>query len=231
MNVYAPGGVRSAVQAAALSFAATVGEPLAFTFDTGGGIQKRVAAGEAADVVVLPATGADALEALGLVRPGSRREVGSVGVGVGIRAGAPRPALATAEDLRACLLAARSLTYADPARGATSGAWFAEGVLPRLGLVDTLRAKTVLTAVGEDAVRRVANGDSELVVVQASEIMAVPGAELAGPLPPELQKAIAYSALVVAAARAPALAAAFVDLLVSPAGRAAFAAAGFEAAP
>jgi molybdate transport system substrate-binding protein len=227
MNVYAPGGVRSAVQAAAAAFERETGQAIAFTFDTGGGIQKRVAAGEPADVVVLPSTGAAELERLGIAVAGSRQEVGSVGVGVGIQAGARRPAIATVQELRDTLLAARSVAYADPARGATSGAYFASVVLPRLGIVEAVRAKTVLTAVGEDAVRRVARGESELVVVQSSEITAVPGAELAGPLPAEIQKAIAYAAVVVKSSRVPAVAGAFARHLASPAGRRAFEAAGF----
>jgi molybdate transport system substrate-binding protein len=74
---------------------------------------------------------------------------------------------------------------------------------PRLGIVDQLKNKTVLTAVGEDAVLRVAKGDSEIVVVQASEITAVPGAELVGPLPRELQNDIPYAAVVLRTSKSP----------------------------
>jgi molybdate transport system substrate-binding protein len=155
--------------------------------------------------------------------------VGSVGVGIGIKAGAPRPRIGTSDELRAALLAARSITYADPAKGGTSGTYFATVVLPRLGIAEQMKSKTVLTAVGEDAVRRVANGDSEVVIVQASEITAVPGAELVGPLPRELQNDIPYTAVVLKTSRSPEAAKAFVNYLVSPAGVAAFRAAGFAA--
>jgi molybdate transport system substrate-binding protein len=94
-----------------------------------------------------------------------------------------------------------------------------------------MRIKTVLTGVGEEAVKRVASGESEMVVVQASEIVAVPGAELVGPLPKSIQHAIPYAALVVKSSKAPAVAGAFVGYLVSPSGRAAFKAAGFEPPP
>jgi molybdate transport system substrate-binding protein len=228
INVYAPGGVRSAVQGAATAFESQTGHTIKFTFGTGGGIQKQVAAGAPADVTVLPSKGISELEKGGLVAPNSRLEVGDIGVGVGIKAGTPRPKIGTPEDFRETLLAAKSITYADPARGGTSGTYFATVVLPRLGIVEQMRGKTVLTAVGEDAVRRVANGESEIVIVQSSEIVAVPGAELVGPLPASIQSAIAYAAVVLRSSKTPDVAQAFVTFLDSPSGRAAFQAAGFQ---
>ena len=91
-----------------------------------------------------------------------------------------------------------------------------------------MRGKTVLTAVGEDAVRRVANGESEIVIVQSTEIVAVPGAELVGPLPASIQSVIAYAAVVLKLSKTPDVAQAFVTFLDSPSGRVAFQAAGFQ---
>ena len=231
LSVYAPGGVRLAVQSAAITFERATGQTIKFTFGTGGGIQKQIADGAPADVAVLPSVGANELERAGLIAPGSRVEVGSVVVGVGIRAGTSRPKIDTVEEFRQALLAARSITYADPARGGTSGTYFASVVLPRLGIVEQMRNKTALTGVGEEAVQRVASGQSEIVVVQASEIVAVPGTELAGFLPKSIQNAIPYAALVVKSSKVPEAAGAFVSYLVSPSGRNAFKEAGFELPP
>jgi molybdate transport system substrate-binding protein len=231
LSVYAPGGVRAALQVAATAFERETGHAIEFTFGTGGGIQKQVAAGASADVTVLPSVAVDELEKDGLVASGSRVEVGSVGVGVGIKAGAARPRIGTVEEFREALLAAKSITYADPARGATSGAYFAAVVLPRLNIVEPMRSKTTLTGVGEEAVKRVAGGESEIVIVQASEIVAVPGAELVGPLPTSIQSAIPYAALVLKSSEVPEVAGAFVQYLVSPSGRTAFKGAGFEPPP
>ena len=228
LSVYIPGGVRSAVQGAAAAFERQTGHTVKFTYGTGGGIQKQIAAGAPADVTVLPSKGISELEKNGLVAPNSRLEVGSVGVGVGIKAGTPRPRIGTVEEFRETLLTAKSITYADPARGATSGAYFATVVLPRLGIAEQMEGKTALTAVGEDAVRRVADGESEIVVVQSSEIVAVPGAELVGPLPESIQNAIAYAAVVLKTSKIPDVAQAFVAFMDSPSGRAAFQAAGFQ---
>jgi molybdate transport system substrate-binding protein len=225
--VFAPGGVRSALLGAATSFERETGTKVNFTFGTGGGIQKQVAGGAPADVTVLPSAGITDLAQKGLIAEDSRVAVGSVGVGIGIRTGAPRPKIGTPDEFRESLLAAKSITYADPARGGTSGTYFATVVLGRLGIAEQLRSKTVLTAVGEDAVRRVANGDSEMVIVQASEITAVPGAELIGPLPKDFQNDIPYAAVVLKTSKSPDAARAFVKYLLSPPGLAAFRAAGF----
>ena len=225
--VFAPGGVRSALLKAAMSFERQTRTKVNFTFGTGGGIQKQVAGGAPADVTVLPSAGIADLEQKGLIAQDTRVEVGSVGVGIGIKEGAPRPRIGTPEELRESLLSAKSITYADPARGGTSGMYFATVVLGRLGIAEQIRSKTVLTAVGEEAVWRVANGDSEMVIVQASEITAVPGAELVGPLPKDLQNDIPYAAVVLKATKSPEAARAFVKYLISSSGLASFTAAGF----
>ncbi len=225
--VFAPGGVRSALLGAAASFERDTGNNVKFTFGTGGGVQKKVVGGAAGDVAVLPVIGIMELENRNLALPASRVEVGSAGVGIGIRAGALRPKIETTEEFRESLLAAKSITYADPARGGTSGTYFATVVLRRLGITEQLKDKTVLTAVGEDAVRRVANGDSEMVIVQSSEITAIPGAELVGPLPKEFQNDISYAAVVLKTSKEPDAAGAFVRYLISPSGLEAFRSAGF----
>jgi len=225
--VFSPGGTKAVLLTAAGSFERETGGRVNFTFGTGGGIQKQVAAGAPADVTVLPSSAVTELDQQGLTFRDSRVEVGRIGVGVGIRVGAPRPRIATTEEFKDALLAAKSITYADPDRGGTSGAYFAQVVLRRLGIAELLKSKTVLTAVGGEAVRRVADGLSEMVVVQASEITAVPGAELVGPLPDEFRNDLAYAAVVLKASKSPDLARAFVKFLASPAGQAAFRAAGF----
>lgn len=225
--VLGPGGVRSALLDAAKSFEKATGNKVNFTFGTGGGIQKQVTAGVNADVTVLPSSVVIDLEQKGFTVQGSRVEVGRIGVGIGIRAGVPRPKIATTEEFRKSLLTAKSITYADPSLGGTSGTYFATVVLGHLGIAEQLKTKTVLTTVGEDAVRRVANGESEMVIVQASEITAVPGTELVGPLPNELRNDLPYAAVVLKASKVPQVAITFVQFLVSPLGWAAFQVAGF----
>jgi molybdate transport system substrate-binding protein len=226
--IYAPGGVKSALQSAAAAFKRETGHTSRFTFTTGGGTQRIVLDGVPADVVVVPSSGAIELEQADLVLTGSRVEVGSVGICVGIKTGMPLPKITTIEELREALLAAKSVTHVDPALGGTSGTYFVEVVLPRLGIVEQMRARTALTCAGEEAIRRVVKGESELVVFQCSEIMAFPGAEVVGPLPKIIQNELTYAAAVLKTSDVPDVAIAFVRYLVSPGGRAAFKAAGFD---
>jgi molybdate transport system substrate-binding protein len=148
--VFSPGGTKAVLLTAAGSFERETGCKVNFTFGTGGGIQKQVAAGAPADVAVLPSSAVTELDQQELTFRDSRAEVGRIGVGVGIRAGAPRPRIATTEEFKDALLAAKSITYADPDRGGTSGAYFAQVVLGRLGIAEQLKSRTVLTAVGGD---------------------------------------------------------------------------------
>ena len=61
--------------------------------DTAGALVKRIQAGAAFDVVVLTPAGIDELAKAGKVSPGV--ELARVGVGVMVKAGAPRPDIST----------------------------------------------------------------------------------------------------------------------------------------
>lgn len=226
LQVFAAGAVQSVAQETSAAFERDSGHRLRFAFGTVGALQNRIVGGEAADVAILSVAAVAELERRALLVAEPRTVIGTVGSGIAIRAGAPRPRLGTPEELRETMLAARSISYGDPARGATSGTHFA-GVLERLGIAEQMRAKTVLVAFGIEAIERVAKGDSELAVSQASEILSTPGVELAGPLPPTLQNATTYAATPLASARAQEAAAAYVRYLASPAVRSRFRALGF----
>jgi ABC-type molybdate transport system substrate-binding protein len=116
---------------------ATTGHRLRFVFGTVGALRNRIVAGEAADVAMLSAAALAELERGGFTAPGTRSVIGTVGSGIAVRAGAPVPRIATPEDLREALLAARSISYGDPGRGATAGIHFT-GVLERLGIAEQL---------------------------------------------------------------------------------------------
>lgn len=234
LQVFAAGAVKSIVQETAAGFERETGHRLRFVFGTVGALRNRIVAGEAADVALLSTAALAELDRAGLTAPAPRSVIGSIGSGIAIRAGAPVPRIATPEELRETLLAARSISYGDPARGATSGMHFA-GVLERLGIAEQLRARTVLVPFGVEAIQRVAAGESELAVSQASEILANPGVRLAGPLPPALQNATTYAAAPLAR-RGPAergaaaeAAVAYVRYLAAPAVVARFRALGFAA--
>jgi len=132
-------------------------------------------------------------------------------VGVAVRAGAPKPDIGSADAFKAALIAAKSVAYSQGA----SGQHFAT-VIARLGLVDTLKPKTIIVQ-GKPVGAAVAAGEAEIGVQQVAELLPVPGIDFVGPLPGNLQKIIVYVAAVPAKAKEPEAATALMKFLTSDA--------------
>jgi molybdate transport system substrate-binding protein len=190
-------------------------------------IQSRLTGPDKPDIVVLPAPAMDALEKAGTFRPGSRIDLARVGIGVAVRAGGQLPDISTADALRQTLLAARSIAHPDPLGGGFAGVQIVR-VFERLGIADAVKPKVTLAFAFTGGVERVANGEAEIGLFNISEILPVKGAALAGPLPPDLQSYIVFSAAVHAGSVAPEVAAAYLRALASAKSRAIWRAEGFE---
>ena len=192
------------------------GNKLTIVYSTIAELKKRIEAGETADVMILSRPALNDLQTQGKVSQGSIANVGSSYVAVGIRAGAPKPDISTAEKLKEALLATKSISYADPAKGGASGVYFAK-VIDRLGITDQMKSKTVLVP-GAQAGELVARGEVEMGVAQASEIAVVPGAQVVGPLPGDLNSAIVFAVGIGSTSKDPAAAKSLIELLTSPTG-------------
>jgi molybdate transport system substrate-binding protein len=226
IKVLSAGAMKAMVGELGAEFARETGHTLALTSGTVGQLRDKILAGEAADVVVMSDTAIDQLIGQGHLARGSRVDIARTGIGVAVRDGAPKPDIATPEAFKQALLAAKSITYVDPASGGTSGIYFAS-VLQRLGIAEAVKGKTVLRAGGGYVAELVARGEAELAVHQISEILPVKGATLVGPLPRELQKVTVYSAALPARGTAEP-AKAFVEFMARPAFKARLAAAGLD---
>lgn len=132
-------------------------------------------------------------------------------VGVAVRAGAAKPDIGSADAFKAALIAAKSVAYSQGA----SGQHFAT-VIARLGLVDTLKPKTIIVQ-GKPVGAAVAAGEAEIGVQQVAELLPVPGIDFVGPLPGDLQKIIVYVAAVPTKAKEPEAATALIKFLTSDA--------------
>jgi molybdate transport system substrate-binding protein len=211
------------------SFERATGHRLVVTFDAPGFIMKRIEASEAFDVVIIPRAGLERLAQAGKVPPASLVDLASVIAGVAVRKGAPRPDISTPEAFKRTLRAAQSVARPDPVAGGSSGAHIAR-VLERLGLADEVKAKSVIVNRPGDPRATpgysVADGDADLALHQVHELMAVPGIEVVGPFPAELQEAFVFSAGAIAGTRDAAAARAFIEFLRTPAARAAIKAKG-----
>jgi molybdate transport system substrate-binding protein len=197
-------------------FEKQTGNKLVITYGTTGDLVKRMTGGQPADLVIATAPAVQSLVKSGKVVEGSNRSIASTGIGIAVRAGAPKPDISSVEALRNTLLAAKSIAYSDPADGAASGIHFAK-VLQRLGIADQVKSKSKLIGGGGDAGEFVAKGGAEIAVRMTSELLPVPGITYVGPLPDELQDMIVFAAGICANGTQRDGAKSLIDFLSSPA--------------
>ncbi len=181
--------------------------------DTAGGVARRVAGGEYVDVVVMPPAAMAPLLGSKLVES-SAKPLARVGIGVAIKQGAPVPDISTVDAFKQSLLAARAIAYTDPASGGTAGIYLAR-LFEKMGIAAELKPKSVLVK-GGLAAEKIVSGEAEIAMQPASELLAVPGVALVGPIPLEVQNYIIYAGAVSAGARDHAAADALLAALHGP---------------
>jgi molybdate transport system substrate-binding protein len=205
------------------------GHKLTIVYAPGAAIAKRVAEGEAADVLFSTTGGIDSLVKSGKVIAATATPIASSGIGVAVLKGAPKPDISTPEALKTALLAARAVAYTDPAGGGASGVQFAK-VLERLGIATEVNAKAKLGR-GVPAGSFLIKGEADLAVQQVPELLAVQGIEIVGPLPGDLQSVTPFAAGVHVDAKNPEAAKALIRFLQTPEAVAVIKAKGLDPAP
>jgi molybdate transport system substrate-binding protein len=183
--------------------------------DTVGGLTKRIDGGEAFDVLFISPGALNDLAKKGKIVDGSGVPLARVGVGVMVKAGAPKPDVSTVEAFKKALLDAKSVAYIDPASGGSSGIYVA-GLLDKLGIADQVRPKAKLKQGGYVA-DLIKSGEAELGIHQISEIVPVKEVTLVGPLPAEIQNYTTYAGGLGSAAKDPEAAKALLKVFTSPA--------------
>ncbi len=194
-------------------FEKRTGNKVTIDNDTAGGLSKRVAAGEYFDVVIMPPLVLGPFLG-GKLDESSAKPLARAGIGVAVKEGAAKPDLSSVDSFKKALLAARSVGYVDPASGGSSGIYLAK-LFEKLGIAEQLKPKTVLVKGGLVA-EKVASGEAEIGLQQASELMTVPGAVLVGPIPLDVQNYTIYSGAVSTASRNRAAADALMLALADP---------------
>ena len=192
LKVLTAGAFKQVLVATVPAFEQRTGHKVVLDNATVGVLTQRIESGEAFDVAVMSPGAIDAAIAKGKIAAGTRKALARVGVGVVVKAGAPKPDIATVDAFKQALLAAKSVAYIDPAAGGSSGIYVAK-LLKDLGVADAVNAKAKLIPGGAVA-EHIANGEAELGLHQISEIVAVKGAALVGPLPKEIQNTTTYAA-------------------------------------
>ncbi len=227
LNVLAAGAVEAVVRDMVGSFEKESGHTVKLTYAPVGALRDKIYAGEPADLTIVTPVIIEQLLARGLVRPGTRTDLGRVGGGIAGRKGAPRPAIGTPEELKRALLAAKEIYYADP-KIATAGAYFLQ-VADRLGIGEEARKKGRMGRGGKESMEMMAKSSVEAIgLTQISEILSVPEVELVGPYPGDLQLMTTYTGIVLERTQQLAAAEAFLKFLVSPPVQARFKKQGYE---
>jgi molybdate transport system substrate-binding protein len=198
------------------AFEKASGHRVIATFDTGPAIRKRLAAGETYDVVITTSTDIDAFLKDGKLatqsRNASRTDLMKTGIGVAVRAGAPRPDISSPEALKRALLAAKAI-----GRSAGTSAEYIPAMLAHLGIADQTVPRLKQPPPGQQVPDLLTRGEVDIGLQQASELIHAPGIAYLGPLPGDLQRVTVYAAGIPAAARHPEAARALVEVLTGPA--------------
>jgi molybdate transport system substrate-binding protein len=192
------------------------GNKLLITYGATAQLLPAINKGEPVDVIIVVKPMLAELAKSGKVVESSQVDIARSGVGIAIRPGSVRPDISTVDAFKNTLLAARSIAYTNPADGGLSAVHFAE-LINKLGIADQLRPKTKFAPGGTSSAALVVSGEADLAVQFISELLLVPGVEIAGPLPPEIQRYIVVSAGVSEQAADPVAAGRLVRFLSSPA--------------
>jgi molybdate transport system substrate-binding protein len=215
IKVLTAGAFKQVVVALVPDFEKQTGHKVTVDNETVGGLIKRIDGGEAFDVLFISPGALNDLAKKGKIVDGSGVPLARVGVGVMVKAGAPKPDVSTVDAFKKALLDAKSVAYIDPASGGSSGIYVA-GLLDKLGIADQVKAKAKLKKGGYVA-DLIKSGEAELGIHQISEIVPVKEVTLVGPLPAEIQNYTTYAGGLGSAAKDPEAAKALLKVFTSPA--------------
>jgi len=197
LNVYVPRAIATVLDSVGAQFQRQTGYKLVVISDVGAGLVRRIHAGEPFDLFAGTPAQIDGLIKEGKVVADTRTNLVRSGVGVEVRAGAPKPDISTVEAFKQMLLNAKSIAYL---KEGASGLYLA-GLLDRLGIADAIKSK--VTRPESDIVSElVAKGEVEIGMVAITQILTTPGVQLVGPLPPEIQSYITFQGAISSDSRA-----------------------------
>ena len=198
LKLLTAGAYKSAALEIVADFEKKTGHKVTINSGTTGVLQRRVAAGEYFDVVVIPPI--PMAQFLGnRIDESSAKELARAGVGMAIKQGAPVPDISEPDGFKKALMAARAIAYIDPASGGSSGIYVAQ-LFQQMGIADQLKPKSVLVQ-GGLAAERIVDGKADVALQQSSELMGMPGVQFVGPIPLMLQNYTIYSGGVALGSR------------------------------
>jgi molybdate transport system substrate-binding protein len=210
LKIIVTGSMAAALTEIAEAFARNNGHTVAVTVGITTTVTATLKAGESSDVIEVTSVGMTQLERENLIVPGSRVEIARAMIGVAVRDGAAVPDISTHEAIRRALLQARSISYVNPRFAGQVGENLMTFLIG-LGVLEAVQSKAVLAFTGEEAIRKVAQGEAEMVLAFVSEILPIHGVRWLGPVPTGLQVPTSYSAALGANSAHPELARSLLD--------------------
>ncbi|MGB9088541.1 MAG: substrate-binding domain-containing protein [Pseudomonas farsensis] len=228
LTVMTSGGFTAAYQRLGPQYAAKSGDTLTTVLGPSMGkapqaIPNRLARGEHADVVIMVGYALDELIKQGKVDPASRVELADSRIGMVVKQGAPKPAIATATQFKQTLLAAKSVAYSDSA----SGVYVENELYKKLGIQPQMAPKSTMVE-RLPVAEQVAKGEYQIGLQQVAELLPVPGVTFVGKIPEELQSVTRFAAGIPVGAEHPAEARQLLDYLASPGAQADVRASGLD---
>lgn len=175
LKIISANGMREVIANTRTAYETASGNRLAVTVVETGEIRRRVLAGEAFDIVMVPRAAAEEFERAGRLVPGSAVALIRIDFGLAVRANGPRPDVSTPEGLKRTFLAANKVLITDPRTGGVSGVHLME-VLEKLGIAEAMRGRLVPNPGSAIHAARVVAGEADLAVQAEHEIRSVPGA-------------------------------------------------------
>lgn len=197
LHVMISDGLKPVVEELTPQIEKAIGRKLVIDFNSSKNLRDKVQSGETFDAAIMTLDVLDDLIQKGRIAAGSRTEISRTGIGVGVRAGAAKPDVATPEALKRALLAAKSISF-NPT-GASAAPTIK--VFERLGIAEQVKPKLVLDKEAGRPQMNVADGKVDLVISLIPEIKFFPGVDLVGPMPGDLQSYVNFGGGIAADAK------------------------------
>ena len=221
LKVLAGGSLTGPLNELGPQFEKATGHRLTIHFDSTPNLIKQITSGTPLDLAVVPVDVFKDAAAKARFAPGPTIDIARVGYGVIVRSGAPRPDVSTPDALKKTLLGAQSIAFVPES---AAGAYVIK-VFDRLGITETMNARTRPQGSPSQIAPAVAKGDAELGVFLINVLIA-PGVDLAGAFPAELQQELVFTSAVAPDSQEADAANALIAFLTTPAAASVFKAKG-----
>jgi molybdate transport system substrate-binding protein len=211
LRVLAGGAMRAVWAELKPKFEQASGHKLEMVFGTTPNLIKEATSAKPFDVGIVPVDVMQDSDARARFAAGPTVDIALVGLGVAVRAGAPRPDISSPEALKTTLLRAQSVASIPESATGYSIA----KVFERLGIAEPMKAKIKAQPSPAQVVAVVAKGDAELGVFLIN-VLTAPGLDVVGPFPTELQQDVVFTAALSADAKETEGASALITYLKTP---------------